>query len=285
MTSFFSSLYFDIYGPRYIAAFLIGLNLALSGFLMQILTKNNLADTKIMGVSSGGLVAVAILTVLNIPFENYIYIPVIFLGCVFSTFAIYLIGSRAKHNSVYILLSGIGISGLLYSIAISIFILNNEDLLAVYAWTMGSLTNTTWEQVYFLLPISILGLVFTYLLSTTLKIYELGYESALSLGLNYKLYSFMLVMIITILASSTVSVAGSIGFIGILVPNLMRTFLKSDYKKIILYCSVFGGLTLVVSQLISQSISINQDIPVGTMTAIIGAVFLILRNMQWKQQA
>jgi len=281
MMTYFSLQEIQIILPRYLSAFFIGINLSISGFLIQILTKNNLADTKLMGVSSGGLVAVAILTVLNIPFQNYIYYPIVFIGCILSACAIFIISLRAQANPIYILLSGIGISSLLYSIAISIFILNNEDLLSVYAWSAGSLTNANWDGVYFLLAFSIFGSIITYIISPSLKIYELGQQTALSLGLKYKSYSFLLIILITCLVSSTVCIGGSIGFIGILVPNIGRMIFSTNYKKIIIFSALFGGIILVMAQKVCQLFSSYQDIPVGCMTALLGSVFLIFRNFKW----
>jgi len=278
-----SSLYLtlDVYLPRYICALLLGIDLALSGFLMQILTKNRLADTKLMGVSSGGLVAVAILSSLNITLGHALYYPIVFIGCAISSVLLFYMSLKSNGRPIFLLLGGIGISSLLYSLAISIFILNHEDLLSVYAWTTGSLNHVNWFHVLLLFIVTCIGSFLVYLISPSLKIYELGRNTALSLGLAHGRYSFYLIFLITALVSVSVCVAGSIGFVGLLVPNVARFVFQQNYKNVVISCIFIGGVLLVICQFITSFLSVYHEIPVGCMTAILGAFYLLGRNLKW----
>lgn len=275
-----SIIVFQMRLPRILIAALVGANLAVSGLFMQCFMKNPLADTKIMGISSGGALVVILLSFYSIPISPLIFPLFIFLGTTISGFTIYLLSVRKNFSSKNVLLAGVAISGFLHAICIGLLIFLGEDAGNILAWLAGNLSGLTWNHFWTILPWSIIGLAFSLFLARNLNVFDLGDSVSTSLGLNVSRTQFFLAIFIIILAGSTVSISGSIGFVGLIVPNIARRLIGNDYKWLIPTSALLGSLLLVISDDLARYFFQPQELPVGIFTAFIGCpyFFYLLRK-------
>ncbi|TCK93324.1 iron complex transport system permease protein [Natranaerovirga hydrolytica] len=261
--------------PRVLTGFLVGMNLAVAGGLLQGVLRNPLASQQVIGVNAGsGLFAVAVMILL--PSQIHL-IPIgAFLGALFATLLVYglsLTNSRA--STVHIILAGVAISALLNAMTSALMFLNSDELEVTYFWLLGTLSGRSWRYFNILWPYTVLGMGFSLLISPKLNLFALGDELGSSLGLAVKVYRVIAMILASILAGSAVSVTGTIGFVGLIAPHLARLLVGSDYRYLTILSALLGGVLLVLSDTIARIAFQPVELSVGIVTSMLGAPFFL----------
>ena len=270
--------------PRIVIAILVGTALATAGTILQGVTKNDLADSGILGINSGAALFVVVYIYLM---NGNVYdgmsnltiftMPVVALcGAVFGAFLIYALAWKNGINSSRLLLIGIGINTAFTSI-LTIFQLRftTQEFNRVMAWTSGSIWGASWKYVLAVLPFILIFMALTIYKSRYLDTLNLGDEVATGLGIEVEKERRKLIIYAVILAGVATSVAGSIGFLGLVAPHIGRKLVGPKYKKLIPTASLIGILILLVSDTISRNLIAPMEIPVGIVVAIIGVPYFI----------
>jgi len=283
----FRKIILDIRLPRLLNAFLVGISLSVSGLILQTFLRNNLAETGILGISAGaglGAIIVFILTTsISISFLNLISFTFAFS----TTLLIFFIakGLNRKYETYFsvnkIILSGIAINALLSAVNALLLIVAGNDLTQIIYWMNGGLNGRGWEEFKNVIVFVIIGLTISLLILKNLKIINIGDEIASSLGINLKVTQILAVIACSLLASSAVAVAGIISFIGLIIPNIIRLILGSDLKFNFAGAVLLGPVFMIISDLIARTVISPSELPVGIVTAFIGApvfVWLILKS-------
>ncbi|MHA2938409.1 FecCD family ABC transporter permease [Vibrio sp. RC27] len=265
--------------PRALAGVLIGSGLAIAGVVMQGLSQNALASPSILGINSG---AACVMALASIGFAGLDQLPslmVAAIGGIVSGGLVMLLGGVLddKPHPIKLVLAGVAINALLVGITRASVIIADDKAFSVINWLAGSLASVTWQEWNAMWPASVLGHVIAFLIARQLNLLSLGNEKAVSLGLNLSRTRFLSCVAIILLTASSVSVAGPIGFVGLLVPHIARRVVGNNYVVLIPACAFSGAALITFSDALSRSISFPTETPVGVLTALIGTpVFVIL---------
>lgn len=267
--------------PRVFVAMFVGMNLAVSGAIFQAVTRNELASPYVLGVSSGAGLAILLSLVIFTGLTPYLPLLAA-LGGTVAFLLVYAIAWQGGTSPVRLILAGVIVSTVFNSLQTGVFYFA-DDLAAVQsaiAWTTGSLTGVDWEQVRTVLPWTAIFLPFALLTSRQLNVLLLGERTAQSLGMSVERVRFGVSAVAIILASASVAVAGLVGFVGLVVPHMVRTIVGSDYRRVLTGC-VFAGPALVVLADVGARLALATQIPVGIVTGVIGGpYFLYLMRKQ-----
>ena len=270
--------------PRILMALLIGIALAIAGTILQGVTKNDLADAGILGINSGA----ALFVVMYIYFLNgnvydgisdfTIYtMPLVALcGALFGAFLIYALAWNKGINSSRLLLIGIGINTAFLAL-LTVFQLKftTQEFNRVMAWTSGSIWGSNWKYVMAILPFILILMFLTIYKSRYLDALNLGDEVSTGLGIEVEKERRKLLIYAVILSGVATSVAGSIGFLGLVAPHIARKLVGPKHSKLIPASALIGTLILLVGDTISRNIIAPMEIPVGIVVAIIGVPYFI----------
>ncbi len=256
--------------PRVLVAVLVGMGLAVAGAAMQGLFRNPLADPYVLGTSAGGALGAAV----AILFLGGIFVPVLaFIGAVGSIFTVYLIARQGNRASVEVLLlSGVAVSFFLSAMLSFLMYRAGQNLHQIIYWLMGGLWNADWNSVWtgcLIVP----GVVVLVLAGRELDILSLGEEEASSLGVDTERVKLLLLAVSAFITAIAVSIAGSIGFIGLVTPHLVRPFTGPQHRFMVPVAALAGGLILLWTDTVSRTFL--SDIPVGIITAFFGAPFFL----------
>jgi iron complex transport system permease protein len=259
--------------PRIIAAVFVGAALGMAGGLLQGMLRNSLADPFVLGISAGaGLVAIACITFS----VSSVYLPLgAWLGAMVTAAIVYILGYQAGTIRVErLILGGIAISSLFGAIQTLLLLLNDESQLqTALNWLIGSLNGRGWSSLGDGVPYIIVGLLGGCLLGRSLDLLNLGDELAASLGVSLLRTRLAIGVVASLLAGSAVSIAGLIGFVGLIVPHGVRMLIGNDYRWLLPLSAMAGALVLMLADLIARWGAI--EFPVGVVTAIGGAPVFI----------
>ncbi|MBH8551418.1 iron ABC transporter permease [Nostocaceae cyanobacterium CENA357] len=263
--------------PRSLIAILVGSALAVSGALMQGLTRNPLADPGILGIESGAALAVVATIFIFGSSSLGVLTIVAFLGAGATAMLVYFLGSlgRGGATPLNLTVAGAALTALISSLMTAILIVSQRTLEEIRFWLAGSLAGRDINIVFQALPFVIIGLVIAFALGRQITTMSLGEDVAKSLGQQTAWVKIMTAVSVVILAGSSVALAGPIGFIGLVVPHIVRFFIKADYRWILPYSAVVGATLLLVADVASRVLLKPQELPVGVMTALIGAPFFV----------
>lgn len=263
--------------PRIFLAVITGMGLAVSGAVFQGIFQNPMANPYILGISSGAAFGVALGTAigLQLTFLGLGAVPVsAFLGGFLTSLAVYYISGRGR--SVFaLLLSGIAVGFFLAALMSLIMYLNRDQVENIVYWTMGSFNAASWSKIAVSTPVVLAGSFILILFSGDLNIMVTGDDSAKSLGIEVKSKRLFFLFISTLITAGAVSVSGVIGFVGLIIPHIMRILTGPDHRSLIPLSMVSGGIFLLVSDTIARTILSPTEIPVGIVTSIFGAPFFI----------
>lgn len=272
--------------PKAISAVLCGAALAISGLKMQTLFKNPLAGPYILGISAGAGLGVALflmglsifsISLLSLPFfSNFGIIAFSILGSI--TVLMLLLAAIIRLKDIMtVLILGIMLGSIITAIISIIQYFSNADQLKSFIiWTMGDLSSVNMNQLLFLTPIILIGLIGSFLISKRLNLYLLGEEYAASLGLNIRQTQIITIILTAILAGSVTAYCGPIAFIGIVIPHMARLIVKSsDHRKLIPISILLGINVLLLSDIISQLPGKESILPINAITSLIGIPFII----------
>ncbi len=265
-----SLIFHEIRLPRVLVALLVGTGLAVSGASLQGLFRNPLADPYVIGTSAGGALGAAI----AILFLGGAYVPIFaFCGACGSIFTVYLIARQGTRASVEILLlSGVAVSFFLSAMLSFLMYRAGQNLHQIIYWLMGGLWNSDWNSVWtgcLIIP----GVIVLILAGRELDILSLGEEEASTLGVDTERVKLFLLGVSAFVTAIAVSIAGSIGFIGLITPHLVRSVTGPQHRVLIPIAALTGGLILLWTDTISRTYL--SDIPVGIITAFFGAPFFL----------
>lgn len=280
--------------PRILMATLVGIAFGISGAMMQTLFKNPLADPSIIGVSAGASAGVVLFMMLggflsafvNEDLLSYIAIPFsAFLGAVITIFIIYKLASLYNKVAVTVmLLAGIAINALLGAlVGLFSFVSTDEELRSFTFWTMGSLANGDMKVIYIMLPIIVFVYLFAMRKKVELNLLLLGEDEAKNSGVNTESLKKMVILCVSLAIGVSVAFCGIIGFVGLVVPHIARLLVGSNHKFFIPLSAVLGGFILVWADSIARVIIQPAELPIGIITAILGAPFflwLLIKNRQ-----
>ena len=264
--------------PRIILAFLTGSVLALSGAAYQGIFKNPMADPYILGVSSGAALGAAIGIVLDFN-SSFLGLNgtalLAFIGSLGTILIVYNISKVGRKVPVAtLLLSGIAIGQSINAIMSLIMIFNQDSLTQIMFWTMGSLNGKGWNQAILVLPYIILGMVMMFSSMRELDIMLMGEEAATQLGVDTERLKKKILITSSLVTAAVVSVTGIIGFVGLIVPHIVRMITGPKHRVLMPFSMLFGGAFLILSDTIARTIA-AQEIPVGIITAAFGGPFFV----------
>ncbi|MCW5588982.1 MAG: iron ABC transporter permease [Legionellales bacterium] len=259
--------------PTALSAFCVGGLLALCGALLQIILSNPLADPYILGISSGAACGVLISILFDLSLATMHCLG--WCGAMI-TLAIILLFNRKQWHSQRLLLCGVIMaSGLSAVVSFMLSISQQHQTESMLFWLLGRIDQT--HIPYFSLSILCLSLILTFILAEPLNILQRGEWTARSLGMNATLFYYFLIILCAILTTTATLLAGPIGFIGLIIPHLLRLLGLRNYRLLLPGCVLGGGSFLCFANTFSQTILSPQQIPVGVVTALIGVpLFLIL---------
>ncbi|KAF0120188.1 MAG: iron complex transport system permease protein [bacterium] len=268
---------FQVRLPRIILAGIVGATLSVAGVVFQAIFRNPLADPYILGISSGSAVG-AILAIISGAGLSFLSIPAAsFCGALLTIFLVLSIarsGFRLQTNTL--LLAGV-IVGSFFS-AIIMFLVSitqDERLHSIIFWLMGDLSLSKYNEIIIVTPFVIVGCLIIYLHAHPLNLIVTGEETALQLGVEVERVKRLLLITASLITGVVVSVSGVIGFVGLIVPHMMRMVFGSDHRLLLPVSGLFGLSFLVVADTIARIVIAPVELPVGVITAIFGAPFFI----------
>lgn len=274
LTDSASQIIWNIRLPRNIVAALVGACLATSGAILQAVMKNPLADPQIVGVSSGaGLMGVIILILF--PGYDYLVPMVAFLGAMGAALMVYALAWKNGIRPSRIILAGVAVSAFLGSGISALLVFFGDRVQGALLWMVGGLAARSWPQVEVLLPYAIVGLIFACMGAKRLTILSLGDETAKGLGLKVEQTRFMMTAVAALLAAGAVSIAGLIGFVGLVIPHILRLIIGNDYAYLLPGSALLGAFILVISDTVGRVVLSPIEIPVGIIMAFFGAPFFL----------
>lgn len=274
--SFADTVLRNIRLPRIVTGLLVGANLALAGTLLQGVLRNPLASPRVIGVNAGaGLAAVAVMVAA--PGALFLIPPAAFIGALASALVVLALSHRSSGDpTTGIILAGVAISALLSSLTSGLMIINSDDLDVTYSWLIGGLGGRGWGHVRQIAPYSLVGTLGALYMAPKLDLFALGDEAARGLGLAVGLYRPAALMVAALLAGSAVSVGGTIGFVGLIAPHAARLLVGNEYRYVVVLAMFAGAMLLSGADLIARTLFHPVELPVGVVTAALGAPFFLM---------
>lgn len=268
--------------PRIIMALLVGMMLASSGVVVQALFQNPLADPYIIGIAASATFGAVLAFVLKLP--NFYYGVFAFISCLISSFLIFsLARSGRKVNVATLLIIGIAVSSLLGAFTSFAMYLIGEDSFKIIMWTMGYLGDANWEKVIILIIPLVLSLIYFYKVRNELDALLNGDEEAHALGVEVDKLKRKLLIISSLIVAFSVAFSGMIGFIGLIVPHAFRMLVGGSNQKLIPVVTLAGGVFLLICDTIARTIMTPVEIPIGIITAFLGAPFFLFLAFRAKK--
>ena len=279
----FPVVIFDVRLPRILTAALVGAGLAMSGVVFQGILLNPLADPYTLGVSAGAAFGASLAILLNIHFLGTYSIPLFaFIGAASTLlFVIYLSSSAEGLSSNNLILSGIIVAAILSAGISFLKYVADEQVAVIIFWLMGSFGSKTWTDVGLVTTIVCIGFFIFIYYARDLNLMSLGNRSAASLGVDTGRVTLVLLSAASFVAAMCVSVSGIIGFVGLLVPHIIRLITGPDNKKLLPVSMLAGAILLLCADTITRAV-LPSEIPIGVLTALIGGPFFcyIFRKQQ-----
>ena len=264
--------------PRVLLAFGVGASLAVSGAIIQSILKNPLASPYTLGVSSGASLGVGIYIVLgiSIPVVGNLAMPIIgFLCGVLTVFAVIIFSNKVDRglSNNTVILVGMVLSLFTSAMLTTVTSICSEDLKAITMWQMGSFAMKSWSYVFAGIPFFIIGIFMAVRYTREMDILSFGEDGAKAIGVETKKVKKTLLVSVAILTGSAVALSGVIGFIDLITPHIVRKIFGSNHKIVIPMCIILGGTLMVLTDLVSRTLISPSELPVGAITALIGAPF------------
>ncbi len=270
--------------PRIVAGIIGGIGLAICGVVMQSVLRNPLADPYTTGVSSGaGFGATVAITFGFAVANSSATVILAFLFSLLPTLSIVLMSRhKSAASPTVMIMFGIGLMYIFNALTTVLMLWSSpEDLAAVYQWQVGSLAKVDWDDIPYMMAVVIPGAIIIQLLSGKLNVLATGDDNAKALGLNPHQMRVILLALTGLISAAVVSFTGIIGFVGLVTPHIVRIFIGADNRYLIPASALFGGMLMVVADLIGRSIIPDATLPVGVVMAFIGGptfIWLLLRK-------
>lgn len=277
----------DVRLPRIILAIIVGAALSMAGVIYQSLFRNPMADPSVIGTSSGAALGatIAIAAGFNLKIHPQATIPLMaFAGAILTTLLVYYLAKTGPRVPMTVLLlAGIAVSTFMSSAISLIMILQRNEMYNIVSWLMGGFTTRRWIDVTMITPYALIGFIATMIFGRELNLMLLGEERARQLGLNSHRFQKTMTIAASLLVAGAVSVSGIIGFVGLLVPHMVRFLTGPDHKYLLPASSLGGGLFLLAADTIARTIMAPLELPVGIVTSLCGVPFFIYLLMKNKR--
>ena len=260
--------------PRVAACALTGSGLAVGGAIIQNVMQNPLAGPNIIGVNAGAGLAVVLCSVL-LPFSFSLIPFAAFAGALGAMLFIYLLAKKTGASRMALILAGICVNSLLNAATDAVHIFNEDTLTGTYGFRLGGFTSV---NVKVLIPAGILILlvmVVVFLLEKELEILSLGESIAASVGLNTTFYQFLFLILAAALAGASVSIAGLLGFVGLIAPHISRRIVGEECRYLLPFCALFGAFLVMICDLLARTLWVPYEIPTGILLSFVGAPFFL----------
>jgi len=264
--------------PRILMAGIAGAALGVSGATYQGLFRNPLADPYLIGVAHGAALGAAAGYLVSWNLMGPYLVPVLaFLGGVVAVSAVYLIARVGKTvPTTTLILAGVAIGSFLISVTSYLTLISGDKMPGILSWLIGGFSMSSWDQVKLVSPYIFLGLVVIFFFARPLNVMQLDEEQAQQLGINVERTKLILLAASTLITAAAVCFVGTIGFVGIIVPHAVRLIWGPDHRSLLPLSALSGAILLILADTASRSIMPPTDIPVGIITALLGAPFFII---------
>ena len=262
--------------PRAIIATLAGISLSLSGLIYQEIFQNDLVSPDLLGVSSGAGVGASVAIVFGL--SNFSISLFSFIFGIVTVLLTVLISSAFRNkNNITLILSGIIVGGFMSSIltAIKYFVNPETQLSTIVYWLMGSFANVTYNNIIYVFPVVLILFIILLLISHRINLVALGKEETETKGINYIWYRNLIIVIATILTAITVSSCGTISWIGLIIPHIVKSVIGRDVNKTLPLCAVFGAIFTLITDILSRSLT-QSEIPISAITGIFGSIIFTI---------
>ncbi|RXZ78831.1 iron ABC transporter permease [Paenibacillaceae bacterium] len=263
--------------PRELAALLTGAALAVSGAIMQGVTRNPLADPGLLGLTSGANMAIALVFVFLPGLSTFGIMIACFFGSALGAALVLILGAarRGRLSPIRIVLAGAAVSAFLYAISegVSIAFKISKD---VSMWTAGGLIGTTWEQLQTIAPVILIGSTVAVMLSRQVTILSLSDEVARGLGQKLVQIKAILFVLVIVLTGASVALVGNIAFVGLMIPHIVRLIVGTDYRYILPFSVFAGGGFMLLADTLGRTINAPYETPVTAIVAMLGLPFFLL---------
>lgn len=278
--------------PRILAAAFVGVALAGSGTVLQGLLRNPIADPFIIGISAGASLgtSIAMVTGIGASLFGILYsVPIAaFIGAVGTVFLVYTLSKVGGGGSsmLTLLLIGVAVTSLFSALVYLIMIVSNAQAQGILFWMFGSFALTSWNYIYMVLPFIFAGLIVTLYFARDLNMIALGEEQARQLGVDTDNLKKILLVCVSLMTAAAVSISGIIGFVGLIIPHIIRVLIGPDHRILIPCSALAGAVMLILCDTFARTVLSPSEIPVGTVTAIMGCPFfiylLLSRKSSWR---
>lgn len=277
--STYNDIVWKIRFPRILLAICVGAGLSVVGAVMQAMVQNPLAEPYILGISSGaslGATAAIMLGLGAMLGTNSIGIFA-FIGAFICSMAVYSLANMGgKSTSIKLLMSGMVISAICSSFSSFIIFISNdaEGMRSLTFWTMGSLAGASWNNIGVPMSVTVVGVMFFIFQFRNLNVMLLGDENAITLGIDLNKHRKLYMIITSFMTGIIVYASGTIGFVGLIIPHIVRMIVGSDHRRLIPISAIVGGIFLIWTDAIARSV-MNVEIPIGVITSMLGAPFFM----------
>ena len=265
---------FNIRLPRILLGALVGGCFAVSGTILQGVMRNPLASPGIIGVSAGGGLA-GILVMLALPQFGFLLVPAAFCGSLATALLVYLLAWKRGVSPVRLILAGVAVSAMLCAFSSTILLFNAERAGGILDFTIGSLSARSWQQIGQVGGYMAFAFLLAFFFGGKLNILALGDEVATGLGLRVERVRFLLIGTAALLAAAAVSVAGLLGFVGLIAPHIVRMLIGSDNRFLLPASALFGALMVVSCDTVGRIVMEPSELPVGIIMALMGPPFFL----------
>jgi iron complex transport system permease protein len=277
--------------PKVLVASCVGAGLSLVGILMQAMTKNSMADPYLLGISSGASAgATAAILVGSLPIIGAVTVQAgAFIGAIVSSVLVFILaGASGRVSSTKLILSGTAISALFSSMSnFLIFMQNNEKKLSsVLFWMSGSFASAKWSDVLPVFIVLIICIVIILLENRALDALLLGEEMAITIGVDVPKLKILIIIMSALVTGVMVSVSGTIGFVGLVIPHISRSLVGTAHKRMVPFSALLGAILMIWADAIARIVVAPSELPIGVVTAFIGAPFFLflLRKSKYSFQ-
>lgn len=270
----------DVRLPRVLMAAVVGAVLAICGGAYQGVFRNPLADPYLIGAASGAALGGTIAIVSDIDGNYYaasLLTVFAFVGAITASFVSFALGRSSREApTVSLILAGVAVSAFATAVTSLMMLRSEDDLRVVLSWVLGGFNLASWDKMWLLLPYAMPAVVVVLLHGRLLNAMQVDDEEAQHLGVNVGRVRFILIAAVSVATAAAVSVSGIIGFVGLVVPHAIRLLGIADYRQLLPLSALLGGALLVLADVLARTIIEPAEIPVGVLTAILGAPFFLL---------
>lgn len=279
-----TTIILDIRLPRIIMAGLVGAALSVSGATYQGLFRNPLADPYLIGVAQGAALGAIIAFILPVPLQNFSVPLFAFLGALLAVVIVYLL-AKVGHTLplTTLVLAGVALGAFFAAMTSYLMFISGEKFHGIISWLLGTFSLAAWWQVAIIAPYILIGIVIIWLFARPLNVMQLDEEQAQQLGIDVEKVKLCLLITATLITSVAVCFCGIIGFVGIIVPHAVRIVWGPDHRFLLPLATFIGAIFLILADTVARSFLSPTEIPIGIITALLGAPFFLYLLRQKKR--